>query len=238
MARELDGASPGEILRAVGERFGARATLASSLGLEDVMLLDLVTKLPEELRPRIVTLDTGRLHPETYDLLGRLEAKYGLAITVMFPDTVSVEALVRRQGINGFYASVDARHACCDVRKVEPLARALQGAEAWITGLRRDQAATRTDVAEVLWDGARVKVNPLAKLSLEDVWTYVRAEGVPFNALHERGFPSIGCAPCTRAIEPGEDIRAGRFWWENPDHRECGIHTARANAMRAADKRK
>ncbi len=230
-------ASPHATLVAIAKTFGRRAVLASSLGLEDVVLIDLVSKLPKDERPRIITLDTGRLPAETYELFDRLEGKYGVAIEVYFPEAVSVEALVRKQGINGFYSSVEARHACCDVRKVHPLSRALQGAEAWITGLRRAQASTRGSVRKVEWDGARLKVNPLADFTLEDTWDYVRKNGVPYNALHDRGFPSIGCAPCTRAIEPGEDIRAGRWWWENPNHRECGIHTARAAAMRVSAKR-
>jgi phosphoadenosine phosphosulfate reductase len=235
LAEELDGKSAFEIVERAAGDLGREIVFATSLGLEDVVLLDLVSKA-NGARIRIVTLDTGRLHGETYALLDRLENRYRLGIETYFPDTVAVESLVRRQGPNGFYASVEARRACCDVRKLAPMRRALQGARAWMTGMRRDQAVTRDAVRVAEWDG-RLKLNPLVSWSVEDVWEYVRSNDVPFNPLHERGYPSIGCAPCTRAIEPGEDVRAGRWWWERPEHKECGLHTDRAVALRAAAKR-
>lgn len=224
------------IMDRIVAELGDKAVIASSLGLEDVVLLDLASKAKAATgsgaKLRVAMLDTGRLHEETYALFDRLEARYRLGIELFFPETVAVEALVRKQGPNGFYTSLEARHACCDVRKVAPLARMLKGAQAWVTGIRASQSATRSDAHVAEWDG-RLKLSPLVGWSLDDVWQYVRDNDVPYNPLHDQGYPSIGCAPCTRAIEPGEDIRAGRWWWENPNNKECGLHTPRANALRA-----
>jgi phosphoadenosine phosphosulfate reductase len=199
--------------------------LASSFGAEDMVILDLLAGLVE--RPRIFTLDTGRLPQETYDLMDAARRRYGLAIEVVFPQREAVETLVRERGLNLFYDSLEARRTCCGIRKVEPLGRALVGLSGWITGLRRDQAPTRTMTPKIALDeahGAIWKVAPLADWTEAQVWTYIRANHVPYNALHDQGYRSIGCAPCTRAVAADEDPRAGRWWWERPDERECGIH--------------
>jgi phosphoadenosine phosphosulfate reductase len=213
------------VLRWALDTFGARVALASSFGAEDVVLIDMLVKLQP--KARVVTLDTGRLPQETYDLMERIRERYGLDLQVYFPRAEAVEAMVRQHGPNLFYRSADLRKHCCGVRKVEPLERALQGLDAWITGLRRGQAPTRHHVPKVEWDAPHrlVKLNPLADWSWDEVWTYIRANDVPYNALHDRGYPSIGCACCTRAVAPGEDPRAGRWWWErDPAGKECGLH--------------
>jgi phosphoadenosine phosphosulfate reductase len=217
-------ASAEEILDAALAAFHPHLAFACSLGLEDVALLDLIWL--REPRPRIFFLDTGRLPQETYDTLAAVQARYGLPIEVYFPRAESVEALLRAKGPNSFRASVENRKECCRIRKVEPLGRALAGAEAWITGLRREQSFTRGALVPFEWDAGNglVKVNPLAHWSLDQVWAYVRAHDVPYNPLHDQGYPSIGCAPCTRAVQPGEDVRSGRWWWEEPEHKECGLH--------------
>ena len=219
------GREPGELLAAALDRFPTTLTVASSFGAEDVVLLDVLAKLGR--RARIFTLDTGRLHPHTYDVQERVRAKYGFEIETYFPRHDAVEALVTTKGPFSFYESVDARRECCRIRKVEPLSRALAGVDGWVTGLRRSQAATRTDLQPFERDaayGGILKVSPLAALSDDDVWRYIRAHKVPYNRLHDEGFPSIGCAPCTRPVKPGEDVRAGRWWWESPDSKECGLH--------------
>ena len=218
-----------ELLGWALERFRPRIALASSFGAEDVVLIDLLMELDP--RARVFTLDTGRLHSETYALAQALRDRYGLAIDVFFPRTEALEAMVRAHGVNLFYASVENRKLCCGVRKVEPLGRALQGLDAWITGLRREQAVTRGRVRKVEIDadhGGILKLNPLADWSWDRVWGYIRDHAVPYNALHDAGFPSIGCAPCTRAVRPGEDLRAGRWWWEqDAAAKECGLHPVR-----------
>jgi phosphoadenosine phosphosulfate reductase len=203
----------------------APAALACSFGAEDMVLIDIVAR--RKLPVAVFTLDTGRLPQETYDLMQTTRSHYrGLAIETYFPNAASVESYVRENGINGFYDSVAARERCCAVRKLEPLKRALAGKKSWIVGLRREQSVTRRAVAPIEFDAANglEKVSPLADWSNEDVWAYVRRFDVPTNALHRKGFPSLGCAPCTRAVEPHEDPRAGRWWWENADTRECGLH--------------
>lgn len=203
-----------------------RVSLASSLGAEDMVLTDII--LRERLPVRIFTLDTGRLHADTVGLIGRVKAQYGHDIEVFRPVAESVDAYVRAHGANAFYESVDLRKRCCAIRKVEPLARALAGQQAWVTGLRRAQAVTRTDLPWREHDAVHgiEKCNPLADWSEDDVWAYLRGAGVPYNPLHDRGYPSIGCDPCTRAVRPGEDVRAGRWWWESSDSKECGLHVA------------
>ncbi len=202
----------------------APATFANSLGAEDMVLTDLIVKsgLPIE----IFSLDTGRLPLETYDLMAAVQKHYGLKLKVYFPQSAAVESYVRQNGINAFYDSIELRKACCHARKVEPLQRALAGKKAWITGLRAQQAATRVGLPTREYDeGNKLeKFNPLADWSEKEVWTYIKQNGVPYNALHDKFYPSIGCAPCTRAISLGEDIRAGRWWWENPESKECGLH--------------
>jgi phosphoadenosine phosphosulfate reductase len=201
-----------------------RIAFATSLGMEDQAILHAIAA--RRLDIEVLTLDTGRHFPETLDTLDRSVSRYGIAIRLVAPDAREVEALVARDGVMGFRVSVDSRKACCDVRKVRPLNRALRGASAWVTGLRRGQSAGRSDVPLAAWEAGeqRLKINPLADWPGERVEAYIEANGIPVNALHARGFPSIGCQPCTRAIRPGEDIRAGRWWWENEDGKECGLH--------------
>ncbi len=197
---------------------------ANSLGAEDMVLTDLIVKagLPIE----IFSLDTGRLPPETYDLMAAVNTKYSLKLKIYFPRPEDVESYVRNHGINAFRESVTLRKACCHARKVEPLKRALAGKRAWITGLRAEQATTRNGLPFQEYDEGNglEKFNPLADWSEKEVWTYIKQNAVPYNALHDQFYPSIGCAPCTRAISPGEDIRAGRWWWESPESKECGLH--------------
>lgn len=202
----------------------APAAFANSLGAEDMVLTDLIVKagLPIE----IFSLDTGRLPLETYDLMAAVQAHYGLKLKIYFPQASTVEDYVRANGINAFYESIELRKGCCYVRKVEPLKRALAGKKAWITGMRAEQAATRGNLATREYDAGNglEKFNPLADWSEKEVWTYIKQNAVPYNALHDKFYPSIGCAPCTRAISLGEDIRSGRWWWESPDSKECGLH--------------
>ena len=202
----------------------APAVFASSLAAEDMVLTDLI--LTNRLPIAIFTLDTGRLHAETLQMIDRIKTLYGVDIAVYRPDDSEVAAYVGHYGLNGFYDSIEARKECCRIRKVEPLKRALTGSHAWITGQRRAQAVTRADLPVQEYDAAHgiQKFNPLADWSEEDVWHYLRQHLVPYNPLHDRGYPSIGCEPCTRAIQPGEDIRAGRWWWENANTKECGLH--------------
>jgi phosphoadenosine phosphosulfate reductase len=204
------------------------AVFASSLGAEDMVLTDLILK--SGLPIGIFSLDTGRLPAETYDLLARAEKHYGVKFTVYAPKHDAVEAYVREKGINGFYDSVENRKSCCQVRKVEPLKRALAGKAAWITGLRAQQATTRSGLPFQEFDQANglEKFNPLSDWTEKDVWAYIRGNDVPYNELHDKFFPSIGCGPCTRAVTPGEDIRAGRWWWESADTKECGLHVKTA----------
>jgi phosphoadenosine phosphosulfate reductase len=233
----------GELARAehLEERVGllanavaGRVAFSTSLGIEDQVILHAIaaTGAPVD----VFSLDTGRHFPETLETLQASEARYGLRIRVLAPDAQELEALVARDGLFGFRTSIDSRKACCEVRKVRPLQRALAGAGGWVTGLRRGQSAGRGEVAFAEWDAGLdlVKLNPLADWSLERVEAYVAANDVPINALHARGFPSIGCQPCTRAIRPGEHIRAGRWWWEQEDGKECGLHKRPASAEAAA----
>jgi phosphoadenosine phosphosulfate reductase len=200
------------------------ATFANSLGAEDMVLTDLIVKakLPIE----IFSLDTGRLPLETYDLMATVDKHYGLKLKVYFPRPEEVESYVRQHGINAFYESVTLRKACCYARKVEPLRRALAGKRAWITGMRAEQAATRGNLAIREYDESNglEKFNPLSAWSEKEIWAYIKQNKVPYNALHDKFYPSIGCAPCTRAVALGEDVRAGRWWWENPESKECGLH--------------
>ncbi len=200
--------------------------LASSLGAEDQVLLDLVMRSRHKAQILPFLLDTGRLHEETYALLARTEAHYGVRFEVYYPQASDVEAVVKRYGINGFYQSKEARLACCHARKVLPLARALAGKKAWLTGLRRQQSVTRTSVTAQVWDETHGlwKFSPLVEWQHEDVWAYIRLHEVPYHPLHDAFYPSIGCAPCTRAVSVGEDARAGRWWWEEASARECGLH--------------
>jgi phosphoadenosine phosphosulfate reductase len=217
-----------DVLRRIAGGF-APAVLASSLGAEDMVLLDLIDR--GEIEIGVFTLDTGRLPQETHDLLQQLRQRYRTPVAVYAPDSADVECYVAAHGPNGFYDGVTLREECCRLRKLKPLKRALAGKRAWITGQRRAQSSTRTTLPFDEWDAENRlhKFNPLADWSEEDVWAYIREHRVPHNALHAKGFPSIGCAPCTRAILPGEDIRAGRWWWEDSDRKECGLHSRRAS---------
>lgn len=210
-----------------------RLVLASSLGIEDQVLTHLVCAVAA--RPRIFTLDTGRLFPETYETMERTMERYGFRYEVLTPDTQELEEMVRRHGPNLFYRSVELRKMCCAVRKTQPLRRVLSTADAWICGLRKEQSVTRHAVARIEWGGAFAlcKINPLIDWTESQVWQYIRDNKIPYNPLHDQGYPSIGCAPCTRAVAPGEDIRAGRWWWEQPEHKECGLHVADGKLTRA-----
>lgn len=221
----LRGKSAEEIVRWAGEALGPDIKFANSFGAEDVALMDIIAKNAPEIS--VFTLDTGRLNDETYEVMESVRVKYeDVHIVTMFPKHEAVENLVREKGYYSFRDGVESRRECCAIRKVEPLKRALAGAKAWMTGLRRDQSVTRTDTEAVEWDAGNgiLKVNPLVEWSNDDVWAYIKANKVPYNRLHDQGYPSIGCAPCTRAINAGEDIRAGRWWWENPEYKECGLH--------------
>ncbi len=205
------------------------ATFANSFGAEDMVLTDLIAKYAPTIG--IFSLDTGRLPEETYKLMQEVRQRYdNIAITAYFPETSAVEEFINTHGPNAFYESVDLRKRCCHIRKVEPLKRALTGKKAWITGLRREQAPTRKDLSNSEWDADNglQKFNPLIEWTNKDVWAYIHHFEVPYNALHDKHYPSIGCAPCTRAITVGEDIRAGRWWWENPESKECGLHAKKA----------
>ena len=217
-------ASAQEIVGYFLKAYQGRIALSSSLSIEDQTLTDIIVN--QDKNTRIFTLDTGRLFPETYHLIEKTNMKYGIKIEVFFPDYHEVQRMVREEGINLFYNSVESRHRCCQIRKLEPLKRAFQGLDVWICGLRREQSITRQDMQVVEWDEMHqlIKVNPLISWTEQQVWDYIKMHSVPYNKLHDRGYPSIGCEPCTRAVQPGEDVRAGRWWWESPDHRECGLH--------------
>ena len=224
----LESRSAQEIIRWALETFGSKVALASSFGAEDVAIIDMLVKINPT--ARIFTLDTGRLNQETYDVMDKIREKYRVSIEIMFPKTDAVEQMVREKGLNLFYHSIENRKLCCRIRKVEPLNRALATVDAWITGLRREQVVTRSGVKKVDIDkdhGGIIKINPLADWTWEQVMAYVKQHGVPYNVLHDQGYPSIGCAPCTRAIKPGEDFRAGRWWWEQPEQKECGLHVSK-----------
>ena len=214
-----------ELIQWCMDQYGLKAGLACSFGMEDMILIDIIAKIKGPIT--IFTLDTGRLHEETYEIMDKVRSHYGLEIKTYFPNLQQVENLVREKGFFSFKENIENRKECCAIRKIEPLNRALSDLDAWVTGLRRDQAVTRTETPKVLEDidhPPLIKINPLADWTQTQVEDYIGQHKVPVNALHKRNFPSIGCAPCTRPIEPGEDIRAGRWWWENPEHKECGLH--------------
>jgi len=225
LAEDFENKEPQEILKWALDMFHPRLALSSSFSIEDVTLIDMLWKINP--KSRVFTLDTGRLNQETYSLIDRIRTRYDVQVEVYYPNTVAIEKMVREHGMDLFYEGVSHRRLCCNVRKVEPLMRALSGLDAWITGLRREQSVTRTEVKKVEIDEAHgniVKVNPLVDWSDKQVWAYVKKNNVPYNTLYDKGYTSIGCEPCTRPIKPGEDIRAGRWWWESPDEKECGLH--------------
>ena len=223
---QFEGKSPQAVLEWALERFHPRIALSSSFGAEDVVLIDMLWRINPQ--AHVFTLDTLRLPTETYTLMDQIRARYELDLQVFSPDLPRVTAMTKDHGFNLFYKSPELRKLCCEVRKVEPLERAMAHLDAWNTGLRRDQAPTRAAAQKVEFDEAHgncIKLNPLAEWTWEQVLEYINDNTVPYNELHDKGFPSIGCAPCTRSVEPGEDPRAGRWWWEqDPDARECGLH--------------
>jgi phosphoadenosine phosphosulfate reductase len=215
---------PEDILIFFTREYRNRIALSTSLGAEDQILTHMAANIDKTIR--IFTLDTGRLFQETYDLLDITRNKYGLNIETYFPDYEEVEKMVNEKGINLFYESIENRLLCCHIRKTEPMKRALTGVDVWISGIRREQSISRKDIQIVEWDDQNnlLKVNPLVEWNHDQVWEYIRHHNIPYNKLHDKGYPSIGCLPCTRAVEQGEDLRAGRWWWEMDGNKECGIH--------------
>jgi phosphoadenosine phosphosulfate reductase len=223
---ELEKRNAKDILSWSMEKFSPKIAFASSFGAEDVVVIDLMVKINKD-KTRIFTLDTGRLNPETYEVMDRIQKKYQIPIETLFPDHLEVEKMVYENGINLMYQSVSNRKLCCEIRKVHPLKRILGTLDAWVTGLRRDQTFTRANTKKIEIDSSNndiVKVNPLSDWTNDMVWNYIKQNDLPYNKLHDAGYPSIGCAPCTRAILSGDDLRSGRWWWENDLHKECGLH--------------
>ncbi|MDR0367531.1 MAG: phosphoadenylyl-sulfate reductase [Bacteroidales bacterium] len=222
--KQFCNATPQEVLTHFLQYYGDKIALSSSLSLEDQILTDMIMKIDRN--ARIFTLDTGRLFPETYQLIDKTNLKYNIKIEIFFPDYKQVEEMVNREGMNLFYESMEKRKRCCAVRKLQPLNRAFETLNAWICGLRSEQSVTRQNIDLIQWDTMNnmLKINPLIHWDENRLQTYIQENRLPYNKLHDKGFPSIGCEPCTRAVESGEDIRAGRWWWESPEHKECGLH--------------
>ncbi len=216
--------SSGKFLQNLSTEFSDKIRFATSLGAEDQVITHMLASggIPID----IFTLDTGRMFYESYELIDKVQSRYGINIKIVFPDAGDVEKMVNEKGLNLFYHSIENRKQCCGIRKIKPLQKALQGMSAWITGLRREQSPTRTDLQLVEWDAGNqlIKANPLLNWTEDEVWDYIKKHKIPYNTLHDKGFPSIGCQPCTRAVLPGEDIRSGRWWWEDPKTKECGLH--------------
>ena len=213
-----------EILEYFLKKYKGEITFSSSFGAEDQLLTDMISKIDKD--TKIFTLDTYVLPPETYDVMKKTDARYEITVQSYQPTYEELQQLYKRQGLNGFYESVENRKDCCFVRKIVPLKKALKGMRVWITGLRAEQSVTRTEMQLLEWDEGNdiIKLNPLVLWTHEEVWTYIKENDVPYNELHDKGYLSIGCAPCTRAVKEGDDIRSGRWWWENPEHKECGLH--------------
>lgn len=224
LQKQIKNKSPEEIIQFFLEKFKDKIAFSSSLGAEDQVITHMLSKIDKS--AKIFTLDTGRLFPETYDLIDRTSKRYQMPIEIYFPEAKRVETMVKEKGINLFFESIENRKLCCHIRKMEPLKRAFEGLDVWICGLRREQSVTRTDVQVVEWDETNglIKLNPIVDWNEEEVWDYIKANHVPYNRLHDQGFPSVGCQPCTKSIEKGEDTRAGRWWWETPETKECGLH--------------
>lgn len=220
----MKGLSAQEILKYFIEEFDGKIAFGSSLGAEDQVLTDMIALIDKS--TKIFTLDTGRLFSETYKTLQETDKKYGINIEVFFPKSGSVQKMVNENGINLFYKSVKNRKLCCNVRKIEPLTRAMSDVDVWVTGIRREQSITRilTEIVEYDANNDKIKINPLLDWTTDDLWKYIHEKEIPYNSLHDKGFPSIGCEPCTRAVQDGEDVRAGRWWWETPEQKECGLH--------------
>ncbi len=238
--REFEGKSPEAVLEWALETFHPRLALSSSFGAEDVALIDMMWRIDPS--ARVFTLETLRLHTETYTVMDQVRMRYNMDVETYYPDMVQVADMVKENGFNLFYKAEEFRKLCCGIRKMEPLGRALDTVDAWVSGLRRDQAVTRVDIGKVELDAAhgnRIKINPLAEWSSDRVWAYIRDNKVPYNELHDNGFPSIGCAPCTRPVSPDEDPRAGRWWWESdPNSKECGLHVIESlDSIKAAAER-
>lgn len=216
--------TPQEVLVYFLKEYEGKIALSSSLSIEDQVLTHMIVSINP--KTRIFTLDTGRLFPQTYQLIDRTNLTYNIKIEVFFPDYHEVQKMVREEGINLFYNSIESRHRCCAIRKLEPLKRAFQGLDVWICGLRHQQSVTRKNMQLVEWDDMHglIKINPLINWTEDEVRQYIKQHHVPYNKLFDKGYPSVGCEPCTRAVEPGEDPRSGRWWWEAPDKRECGLH--------------
>lgn len=226
LAEEFDKKTAQEVLQWALETYGTKVALASSFGAEDVVIIDMMSKIDVG-KAKVFTLDTGRLNQETYDVIDAIRDRYGIQIDVYFPDQFEVEEMVRTRGMNLMYDSVENRKMCCEIRKVRPLNRALMNLDGWITGLRRDQVETRAFTKKIEIDGSHggiVKLSPLADWTSDMVWDYIRKNNIPYNKLHDVGYPSIGCEPCTRAVSVGQDPRSGRWWWEIASDKECGLH--------------
>ncbi|WP_373003189.1 phosphoadenylyl-sulfate reductase [Sulfurimonas sp.] len=221
---EFKNSSTLEVLEFLLRETRQNVALSSSFGAEDQVLTDMMLRVDQ--RANIFTLDTGRLPDETYSVMHETNLKYGIKVKVFFPKATDIEDLYKRQGINGFYDSIENRKSCCSVRKIAPLKRALKNVDFWVTGLRSAQSVTREDMRLFEFDETNnvIKVSPLKDWSEQDIWAYIKTYRVPYNKLHKLGYPSIGCAPCTRPVKEGGDIRSGRWWWENPEHKECGLH--------------
>ncbi len=221
----LEGANAEDIVSYFLKNFKGKVVFTTSLSIEDQTITKMMLDVDKD--ANIVTLDTGRLFPETYQLIDKTNKALDFRMDVLFPDSKKVEDMVKEKGINLFYDSVENRKLCCNVRKIQLLLRAIEGQEIWITGLRRSQSVTRTDIQAIEWDDVHnvIKVNPLIEWTEQQTWDYIKENNIPYNDLHDKGYPSIGCEPCTRAIAEDEDIRAGRWWWERPEEKECGLHT-------------
>lgn len=213
-----------EVIEYFTSKYQNNIAFATSLGLEDQIIIQMIASLNKNIK--IFTLDTGRIFPETYDLIEKTQNRYKVKLEIYFPKSQEVEKMVNEKGINLFYKNIENRKLCCGIRKIEPLKRALTGIDFWISGLRRGQSPTRTNVKMIEWDSnnSLTKISPLINWEIEDCWDYIKKNNIPYNTLNDKGFLSIGCQPCTRAISPGESFREGRWWWENPTTKECGLH--------------
>ncbi len=222
--KDIEGLEAVDIIRYIQEHFGTDAVFSTSFGIEDQVITHLIAQAKSQ--ASIFTLETGRLFPETYYVWNRTLEKYKLPIRAYYPNTNAVEEMVNKKGPSSFYESVENRKECCYIRKIEPLHRAIKGFKVWITGIRADQSANREDMQSVEWDEANniIKIHPIFNWTLSEVESFLKSNGIPYNPLHDKGFPSIGCQPCTRAVQPGDDFRAGRWWWEDKSKKECGLH--------------
>lgn len=221
---EMKGKTSAEVISSFLKKYKDKIAFASSMGAEDQIITHLIAQINKPIK--IFTLDTGRLFPETFDLIDKTQKRYKIDFEIYFPKSAEVQEMVNSKGINLFYESIENRKQCCNIRKIEPLQRALKEVDVWICGLRREQSPTRTEMQIVEWDSFNglLKINPLIEWTEKEIWEYVKEHNIPYNTLHDKGFNSIGCQPCTRAIMEGEDSRAGRWWWENPETKECGLH--------------